>query len=139
MVNAQQAYARYQSTAIQTAGPEQLLIMLYNGLLQKLERARLAIQGGDPAEAGVQLVNCQDIVLELTNTLNMDYEISHALAALYDWFYRRLVDANVSKSVQPLDEIQPRIAELREAWVMAADQIRRQSTEMSFTSVAVEG
>jgi flagellar secretion chaperone FliS len=124
MTTAQQAYMKYKSTSVQTASPERLLVMLYDGLIRSIETAKVAITLNQPQESHRQLTKSQDIVWELRTTLKMEYEISHALAALYDYFQSRLVDANVRKSIEPLDEILPRIQELREAWVQASIQLR---------------
>lgn len=129
MINAQQVYAKYKTTSVYTAGPERLLIMLYDGLLKAMGTARVAIIGQNLTEAHTQLIKSQDIVVELHTSLNMDYEISHALASLYEYFTRKLVEANIAKSVEPLDEIEPRIRELRDAWVQAAATIRESEPE----------
>jgi flagellar protein FliS len=119
-----QAYARYRTTSIQTASPERLLIMLYDGLIRFIVGAKVSIESNDLTEVHRQLVKAQDIVLELRSTLKMEYAISHNLAALYDFFTRKLVDANVKKSIEPLDEILPIIQELRETWVQAAMKLK---------------
>lgn len=118
------AYATYRNTAVQTASPDRLLVMLYDGLIRFIQQGRQAIEAGDVQSSHNHLRRAQDIVVELRNTLKMEYEISHALGALYDWFFKQLLDANLKKSVDPLDDILPRIEELRDAWVQAA-QIAR--------------
>lgn len=122
-----QAYAAYKTTSIQTATKEQLLIMLYDGLIRFIHSSKSAIAARDIAQAHTNLIKSQEIVGELKNTLDMKYEISHALSALYDYFMRKLVDANVRKSQEPLDEILPRIAELRDAWEQAAKLVRQEN------------
>jgi flagellar protein FliS len=124
-----QAYNRYKTMSIQTASPDRLLIMLYDGLLLAMRTAKAHIEEKNLPEAHRQLVKAQDIVRELRNTLKMEYEISHALAALYDYFLRRLTEANIKKSVEPIDEIYPRVEELREAWVQAAMKLRAEAAQ----------
>jgi len=121
------AYQQYRNASVMTASQDKLLIMLYDGLIQKMKLAQRAIEGNNLIEAHTQLVKCQNIILELRNSLKMEYEISHALSSLYDYYYRRLVEANVQKSVQPIEEILPRIEELREAWVQASIKVRTMS------------
>ncbi|CAM3952042.1 flagellar export chaperone FliS [Alicyclobacillus pomorum] len=122
-----QAYARYKAMSVQTASPDRLLIMLYDGLLLAMRSAKEQILASNLPEAHRQLVKAQDIVHELRNTLKMEYEISHALAALYEYFLRRLTEANVKKAVHPIDEIYPRVEELREAWVQASMKLRTEA------------
>lgn len=121
------AHTAYRSASVQTATPERLLIMLYDGLIRLMKTAQSAIVAGDVPEAHKNLIKSQDIVIELKSTLKMEYEISHALAALYDYFLRRLQEANVSKTPEPLEDILPRVEELREAWVQAAVIVRSES------------
>lgn len=118
------AYTAYRNTSVQTASPDRLLIMLYDGLIRFIEQSKTAIQSGSMQEAHINSKKAQDIVIELRSTLKMEYEISHALASLYDWFLKQLIESNVNKSAEPLDNILPRIRELREAWVQAATIVR---------------
>jgi flagellar protein FliS len=124
-----QAYAKYMATSVQTASPERLLIMLYEGLLKSLRISISALEQKDLATAHRELTRSQDIVRELQSSLRMEFEISHALSALYDYFYRRLVDANVRKDPQPVVEILPRVEELHEAWVLAAKKLKEQAAD----------
>ncbi|MBX6395056.1 MAG: flagellar export chaperone FliS [Alicyclobacillaceae bacterium] len=120
MTHASQAYAAYRATAVQTAGPDRLLLMLYDGLIQFLQGAREALIAKRWEDAHRHLVRSQDIVRELMVTLNRDYDISKSLMALYDYYHRRLVEANVKKQVEPVDEVLGHVRELREAWAQAA-------------------
>ncbi|MDI3256913.1 MAG: flagellar export chaperone FliS [Kyrpidia sp.] len=120
MTNAHHASAAYRSAAVQTATPDRLLLMLYDGLIQFLEGARAALGDGKFADAHRQLLRSQDILRELMVTLNMEYEISRSLMALYEYYHRRLVEANVAKRSEPVDEVLGQVRELREAWAGAA-------------------
>ncbi|MDI3328442.1 MAG: flagellar export chaperone FliS [Alicyclobacillaceae bacterium] len=120
MTDARQAYAAYRAASVQTAPPDRLLLMLYDGLVQFLEGAREALSARRWEDAHRQLVRSQDILRELMVTLNMEYEISRSLMALYDYYYRRLVEANVKKETGPVEEVLAHVRELREAWAQAA-------------------
>lgn len=118
-MNAVQAY---KNASVQTT-PAKLLIMLYDGLIRALELAKTSIEQNDIQETNHQLKKAQDIVRELHASLKMEYEISKPLASLYDYFYRRLVEANVQKDSQPIVEILPMIEGLRESWYKASLQL----------------
>ncbi|MCL6636640.1 MAG: flagellar export chaperone FliS [Alicyclobacillus sp.] len=121
-----QAYAAYRQTSIQTAGPDKLLLMLFDGLLTALERARVAIQANRPAEAHQQLVKAQDIVREgLAGCLDMQYEISRSLLSLYEYCHRRLVEANLRKDAAAVEEVARYMHGLRQAFAAAAEQVRQ--------------
>jgi uncharacterized small protein (DUF1192 family) len=55
-------------------------------------------------------------------TLNMDYEISEKLLALYDYLHRRLVEANIHKDVEIINEVRGFLVELRDAWQEAVQK-----------------
>jgi len=114
-VNAQ-AYANYKSTAIETATPGRLLLMLYNAAIRNLDEAVINIKGNDLESAHNRLVKAQEIIVEFMCTLNMDYEISHKLMGLYDYLYRRLIEANVNKDVEKIEEVRVFLVELRDTW-----------------------
>ncbi|NLB17461.1 MAG: flagellar export chaperone FliS [Syntrophomonadaceae bacterium] len=114
-VNAQE-YASYKNAAIETTSPGKLLLLLYDAAICNLEEAVINIGDKDIAAAHHRLIKGQDIVLEFICTLNMDYEISHKLKDLYDYMYRRLVEANVKKDVEIIEEVRGLLGELRDTW-----------------------
>lgn len=115
----------YQSQAVETAGPAQLVLMLYDGALAALTRAEQALCSDAPAgsaeAANRELQRAQDIVTEFTLTLDHERggQIAANLAALYDFCLDRLITANVRKDVGALGEARSVIAELREGWAAA--------------------
>jgi flagellar secretion chaperone FliS len=123
------AHNAYRRTNVETATREGLLIMLYDGLLRFMRIAQNAMEANDVVNTHTNLIKAQDIVVELRSSLDMQYEISHALDALYEYFLRKLVAANVDKSAKPLEEIRPRIEELREAWLQASIIVRSQGDQ----------
>jgi len=125
MANAQNAFQVYKNASVQTATPERLLIMLYDGLLNSITIASSSIDEQRFDEANRQLIKAQNIVRELQATLKPDYEISASLSALYDYFYRQFIQANVSKNRASLDEIAPFIKSLRDAWFDASLQVMK--------------
>jgi flagellar protein FliS len=129
MMNQQQvnAYSQYRNTAIFTANPERLLLMLYDGLVQFLRQARQAVEQKDIAGANSNLIKSQNIINELMNTLNMDYDISADLYQLYDYLNRRLIEANVKKDTGIIDEVLGLVADLRTTWAEANHQVPAQT------------
>lgn len=116
MVNANEVY---QNNQVTTAKPEELTLMLYNGGLRFLRQAQLAIEKKDLPKAHTLIIKTQDIVTELMVTLNMEYEISHSLLSLYEYMKRKLVEANLSKDVGILAEVQDMLLELKNTWTEA--------------------
>lgn len=116
------AYNQYHVTAVATANPEKLLLMLYDGLLLDLKQAKRALEDNDLSNAHSFLIKGQNIITELMSTLRMEYEISLNLYRLYDYLRRRLITANVKKDPNIIEEVLGMAGELRAVWAAAAKQ-----------------
>ena len=101
---AQNPYAQYKQLAVNTASPERLLIMLFDGAIRFCLQARQAIEEKDLEKSNYYLLRCQDIVTELIGSLNMDYEISNSLIKMYEYINYNLQQANIKKDVQYIEE-----------------------------------
>lgn len=113
--------SRYQSSAVETASPQRLLVMLYDRLALDLVRAEAALGAGDRVEASTQLMHAQDIVLELHSTLNPEvWEGAGALSSLYTWLYSEMVLANVKGDARRVADCRTVVEPLRDAWAEAA-------------------
>ncbi|BAS28791.1 flagellar export chaperone FliS [Limnochorda pilosa] len=113
-----EGYQAYRRTQIETAPPEQLILMLYDGAIRFGRSARRAIEVGDRQKAHHDLTRAQDVISELIGSLDMAAggEIAANLHELYRYLYQRLVQANVGKKVEPIDEVIHLVSELREGW-----------------------
>ncbi len=124
------AYEQYRQMQIQTAKPEQLLLMLYDGAINFLKKARIAIEEKKIEEAHTSLIRAQDILTELMSSLNMDVgEIAMNLFRLYEYMHHRLVEANVNKDVKPVDEVLGLLQGLREAWEEAIKKLKEEKKD----------
>lgn len=113
------AYQQYQYNSIISASPERLILMLFEGAVKFVKLARKAIEEKDIAAANYNLTRAQDIITELNQSLDMSYDISENLAGIYDFLYRQLVDANISKEIQALDVVESMLVELKSTWEQA--------------------
>lgn len=120
-----QHYQQYQQQQVMTAPPDKLLLMLFDGAVRFCNQAKKALEDACLEECHNYIVKAQDIVLELENSLNMDYELSHHLFSLYDYLYRRLVEANIKKETVLIEEAIAFLTELRQTWAEASVQVRR--------------
>ncbi|HOO32046.1 MAG TPA: flagellar export chaperone FliS [Thermotogota bacterium] len=111
----------YIEKAIETATPAKLVEMLYTGAINFLAQARNAIDASDISLANDKLVRVQDIIMELNISLDMEKggEISKNLRGLYNYIYKRLLDANMKKDIKIIDEVSDYIKELRDTWIEA--------------------
>ena len=120
------AYSQYKENSVFTARPEELTLMLYNGLVKFIMKAQASLESKDYADVNESLQRAQDIVLEFQNTLDMKYELSHGLALLYDYMYRRLLEANIGKDNAILEEVLEFARDLRDTWSQAMRLARKQ-------------
>lgn len=123
------AYNQYKESSIFTASPEELTFMLYNGLVRYVMQAQLAIDEKEMEKANKSLIRAQDIIRHFQSTLDMKYEISQSLALLYDYLYRRLIEANIKKDRDIIDEALGLIKDLRDTWAKAM-KLAKQSPKL---------
>ncbi len=133
-----QGYARtYRSNAVLTASPGQLVLMLYDGALKALAIARDALGRPESDRKRLEVVNqqllkAQAIVAELQGGLNFEAggEVAKSLNSLYDYYNRRLFEANLRKQVGPVIEVEKMIGDLRSGWAeMLSKQCALQAAE----------
>jgi flagellar protein FliS len=111
---------------INTATPEELILMLYDGAIKFCNQAIIAFNGTDKTKVNRLILRVEDIIREFQLSLNHDYDISKNFNALYDYMYRRLVEANVHKDLEALKEVLGMLRELRDTWKEAMFIARRQ-------------
>jgi len=112
---------QYQQASIETASREQILIMLYDGAIQFLNKAKIAMQNKNIEEQNNNLIAAQNIIQEFINSL--DHEIAPQLAqnlqSLYEYFLRRLIFANIKRKIEPIDEVLKYLKSLKMTWEKA--------------------
>jgi flagellar protein FliS len=120
----QAGYGAYRRVQAETASPAQLVLLLYDGLLKRLQTALQGLEGHDYEQANGSLQHAQDILLELAASLDMEAgEIAERLAQLYEYQHHLLLQANVRKDPAPVREVVTLASRLRDAWAHAAAQV----------------
>ncbi|KOS66686.1 flagellar biosynthesis protein FliS [Lysinibacillus contaminans] len=110
------AYNAYKQNSVTTASPGELTLMLYNGCLKFLNKAKTAIHEKNVQEKNTNLLKSQAIIAELMSTLNMDIEISKQMLPLYEYMNHRLVEANIQNDVTLIEEVEGLVTEFRDTW-----------------------
>ena len=112
----------YRKVTTQTAPPEQLVLMLYDGAIGFLERGLLGFNHSDPLGFNLTINNnvlrAQAIIFEMNARLDMEKggDVATNFRRLYDYFYYRLQEGNIKKKKAPIEEIVGHLRELRESW-----------------------
>ena len=109
-------YDTYKEQGVLTAGPMELIIMLYNGLRKNMVLAQRDMERNDPSNAHTHLMKAQSIVSELVNSLDMSFDISADLMSIYDFIINRLVEINYSKKPDEMGSLLEIVDTLRDAW-----------------------
>ena len=110
-------YANYNQTRVYTASQKELLLMLYDGAIRFLRIGREGVEEKHIEKAHNNLIRAKRIILELISTVNREQgELADNLLSLYNFMFRRIVEANVRKEVEPIDESIGILTTLREGW-----------------------
>lgn len=115
-MSAQNPYEKYRREAILNASKEELTLMLFDGALKFCNQAITAVEGKNIMQAHRMIMRIEDIIEEFQITLNRKYEISKDFDRLFEYIYRRLVQANMKKDVTILEEIRTILKGLRDVW-----------------------
>jgi len=121
------AYMQYQENSVMTSSPEELTLMLYNGLIKFIMKAQKAIGENDIEGAHNNIIKAQNIIIEFETTIDKKYEISKNLLLLYDYMKARLTEANIKKDEKILEEVLGFAKELRDTWEQAMKIYKVQS------------
>lgn len=112
-----EGYRNYKEVEIETASGLKLVVMLYNGAIKFLNLAIDGIKQRKLDVANNNIIKAQDIVTELISSLNFDAgEIAHNLYSLYLYINRRLLEANIQKNTEILQEVIKLLTNLKSAW-----------------------
>ena len=108
----------YLSTEVLTATPQKLHLMLVEAAIRFTQRGRLLWQTGEDAAACESLVRAQNIVSQLMAGLNYesDCEVVPRLAGVYQFVFRTLLDANLRRNEQKIDDAIRVLEVERETW-----------------------
>lgn len=117
----------YKQTSVTTANRGQLLLMLYEGAINNVKKATLAIDKKDIPLKGQMIGKAHDIINELLNTLNFEVggEIARDLERLYNFMTEQLIKANMENSKESLESVQRLLETLLDGWKMAVEQVNK--------------
>jgi flagellar protein FliS len=107
------------NTAIESASPHALILMLYDGLLKQLRVGRAHMLNKEISHKATcisKALNILDQGLSLSLDLKAGGELGQQLESIYDYCSRRLLHANLKNDVAAIDEVIGLIEPLRSAW-----------------------
>lgn len=123
-----QATQNYLRTRVMTATPEQLQMMLFDGAIRFAEMGRSAIVKKDWEGTYHNLSRAQKIIAELNKGLRHDIDpvLCGKLAALYNYIFKQLVEANLHHTLSALDDALNLLRYQRETWGLLMGKLGKQ-------------
>lgn len=114
---------QYQTSNITTATPEKLMIMLFDGAIQFLQKAKNAIEERKLKERSENIELARKIIRELMRSIDLENgnAVSKSLFRLYNKMAMKLIKANVSKNVGLIDEVMEDLTNIRWGFQKAID------------------
>ena len=114
---------QYQTSNITTATPEKLMIMLFDGAIQFLQKAKNAIEEKNLQERSQNIEMARKIIRELMRTIDLENgnDVSKSLFRLYNKMAMKLIKANVSKNSSMIEEVINDLMNIRWGFQKAID------------------
>ena len=121
---AKNGYSAYANSKIMTASPAELTLMLYDGAIKFCNIAIAAIEKNDIEKAHNNIIKVERIIQEFQATLDHRYPVAKDFDKVYSYIKRRLMEANMKKDVEILEEVLKHLRTMRDTWkeVMALTQ-----------------
>lgn len=126
---------QYKKNQVETASPEKILILLYDGAINFLNKAKICLEEGDDDEFHKKMTGCKNIIIEFMETLDLEQGGDWALTLynLYKYLRKVVIKSDVSKNVDGINEVLKHLSSLRETWIKAIEiaQEERRSQGLS--------
>jgi flagellar protein FliS len=132
---------QYMANSVNAASPEQLMLMLYDGAIRFISLGIQAIENGQIDKRAYYINKTSAIVSEFAATLDhsMDPKLAEDLDALYGYMLRRLLEANLKNTSEPLQEVKKMLSDLRTTWAQAIEINKQELREATTGSKAAPG
>ncbi|HOE65963.1 MAG TPA: flagellar export chaperone FliS [Candidatus Hydrogenedentes bacterium] len=118
----------YRQVDVETASQGKLIVMLFNGAIQRAEQAQRQMQKNRFEGVHNNLIRAQEIIGELRGALNMSMgDIPKNLDRIYEYFQYLLIQANIRKETAPIAECVRLMSTMRDTWQEAFEAIARET------------
>ena len=129
MVN--KGYDQYLRSRIMTASKAELTLMLYDGAIKFCNMAIMCIEKKDIPGAHTNIKKAEAIIEEFLATLDYKYPVANDFKNVYDYVYDRLVEANLKKDPEILNEVLGHLRTMRDTWKEVMHTANTQKTAIS--------
>ncbi len=113
------------TSGVEEASPHRLILMLMDGALDNIAKARGFMQHGNVARKGEHIGWAITILGGLQASLDKEQggELAENLDQLYDYMMRRLLEANRKNELELLEEVGRLLGEIRSGWAQIESQV----------------
>lgn len=132
-------YSAYRRVDVETASQGKLIVMLFNGAIQRAEEAKRQLARGRTDGVHNNLLRAQDIVAELRSALDMKVAVAKQLDRIYEYFQHLLIKANIRKDRAPLDEAIKHLTTMRNTWQEAFAKVAEEEAAAPAKPINVHG
>ena len=118
----------YKQNHVYTADRGTILLMLYQGAIESLKKAKNALGAGDIAAKGTYVSKAHAIISEFLSSLNHDVggDLSRKLEDLYRFMLDQLMEAHLGNDARPLEVAISLLETLKEGLEEAVVQARQE-------------
>ena len=109
-------YAKYNNSKVLTASPAELTLMLYDGAIKFCNIAIIGIEQNDIQKAHTNIRKVEKIIDEFRATLDRKYAVAEDFDRVYVYLLQRLLEANVKKDKEILEEVNMHLRSMRDNW-----------------------
>ncbi|WP_448872796.1 flagellar export chaperone FliS [Desulfobulbus propionicus] len=122
---------QYLTNTVNSASPEQLMLMLYDGAIRFISLGIQAIENGLIDKRAYYINKTSAIVTEFAATLDhsMNPQLAEDLDALYNYMLNRMMEANLKNDPQLLIEVKKMLSDLRATWAQAIEINKQEMRE----------
>lgn len=119
--------AAYQNNKIQTATKVELTLMLYDAGIKFVNKAIIAVEKRDIEGANNNIIRAENVIVEFRSTLDHKYPVAKDFEVIYDYMYRKLIEANIKKDKEILESVLADFKEMRDIWLQVMKQGKEQT------------
>lgn len=125
----QQYASTFIETAVSEATPHKLVEMMYDGAIKNLNLAKVFIEQKNYAKKSEHSNKALSIINSLRDGVDLEKggEVASNLFTLYDYCYRRIIEASSKNDVSIMAEVLEHIQVLSDAWKGMPENIKRSS------------
>ena len=120
-------YDNYAKERIMNASPAQLTLMLYDGAIKFCNIAIVAVEKKQIEKAHINITKVERIIQEFRATLDFKYPVAKDFENVYSYIADRLVEANIKKDKEILEEVLKHLRTMRETWEEVMKRAKHQT------------